>query len=105
MTQQGAWREVTGGVELAVRAKPRSSRSGVESVVTDTDGTSWLVVRVTVPAEDGKANSAIIAEVARSLQLSRSAVTLITGHTARRKRLMIEGDPAKILSGLKKAVS
>lgn len=105
MKRLGAWREVSGGIEVSVRAKPGSSRSGIEPVVVDADGTSWLVVRVTVPAVDGKANSAIIAELARSLHMNRSAVSLVSGFTARRKRLLIEGHPASILSSLEKVTS
>lgn len=100
-----AWRLLADGVELAVRAKPRSVRNLIEGVVTEADGSAWLVVRVTAAAEDGKANKAVTEVVAAALGVARSAVTLHAGQAARRKRLRIAGDPAAILSALEKLSS
>jgi uncharacterized protein YggU (UPF0235/DUF167 family) len=100
-----AWRALDGGVELAVRAKPRSARVGIDAVVKEADGSEWLVVRVTAPAEEGRANAAVQAEIARLVGLSRSAVTLVAGQSARRKRFRIAGDPDVILSDLAKLTS
>ena len=95
-----AWRRAGDAVELAVRAKPRSGRNGIDGLAAEADGTAWLVVRVTAAAEDGKANQAVIAELAKALGLARSAIALTAGQTSRRKRLRIEGDVGRIIARL-----
>jgi uncharacterized protein YggU (UPF0235/DUF167 family) len=85
-----------------VRAKPRSGRDGVEGIATEADGQAWLVVRVRAAAEGGKANQAVVAVIAAALGVARSAVTLLSGQAARRKRLRIEGEPARIVAALEK---
>ena len=63
----------------------------------DADGRPVLKLRVAAAAADGAANAAVIALVARGLKLPKSAVRIAAGHTARIKRLEIEGaDPDAI---------
>jgi uncharacterized protein YggU (UPF0235/DUF167 family) len=62
----------------------------------------WLVVRVRAAPLDGKANQAVVAVVAAALGVARSAVTLLSGQAARRKRLRIQGEPDRIVSALEK---
>jgi hypothetical protein len=50
-----------------------------------------LRVRIGVPAERGKANAALIALIAKSLDLPRSAIRLASGATSARKTLEITG--------------
>ena len=50
-----------------------------------------LNLRVAAAAADGAANAAVIALVARSLKRPTSAVRLAAGHTARIKRLELDG--------------
>lgn len=46
-------------------------------------------VRVTVVPEDGKANKAVIALLAKALGVSKSSLTIIRGETARAKVVQI----------------
>jgi uncharacterized protein len=87
-------------VEVAVRAKPRSGRNGIEGLVVEADGQTWLVVRVTAVAEDGRANQAVAEELANALGVARSAVSLIAGAASRRKRFRVEGEPALLVAAL-----
>ena len=48
-----------------------------------------LKVRVTVVPEDGKANKAVIALLAKALGVSKSSVTIVRGETARDKLVQI----------------
>lgn len=72
------------GSELAVRVTPRASRARIE-VEGDT-----IRVYVTVVPEDGKANAAVQALLAKALGVSKSRVTLIRGATARDKVFRID---------------
>lgn len=48
-------------------------------------------IQVKAPAVEGKANKAIIHLIAENLQISRTAITIISGHTSSMKRVQIEG--------------
>ena len=49
-----------------------------------------LRAAVTAPADNGAANSAVIALIAMASGVPKSHVTLISGHRSRHKRLAIE---------------
>ena len=51
-----------------------------------------LVVAVQAPAVDGKANSAILKELARAFGLKPRDFTILTGETSRDKRTQFTGD-------------
>lgn len=53
-----------------------------------------LKIRLAAPPVDGKANSALIAFVADRLGLAKSAVSLKSGLTSRRKVLEVSDAPA-----------
>ena len=57
----------------------------------DDAGRPLLKLRVSAAAADGAANAAVVALVARSLRVPKSAVRIAAGETARVKRLEIEG--------------
>jgi uncharacterized protein (TIGR00251 family) len=53
-----------------------------------------LKIRLAAPPVDGKANAALIAFVADRLGLAKSAVSLKSGQTSRRKVLEVTAAPA-----------
>lgn len=53
-----------------------------------------LKIRLAAPPVDGKANAALIAFVADRLGVAKSAVTLKSGQTSRRKVLEVSAAPA-----------
>ena len=73
---------------LTVRVTPnaRSARIAVEP-----DSAEGISVRiwVTVPPEDGKANKAVIALLAKALGLPKSALSIERGDTSRLKQIRI----------------
>lgn len=72
-------------LEIAAKVTPRSKRV---SVTLEGDR---LKVHVTAPPADGEANAAVCEAVAKALDLRRSAVSILRGHTSRDKLLGIEG--------------
>ncbi len=76
---------------LAVRLTPRGGRDAVDGWAADADGRPYLKVRVSAPPVEGEANAALVAFLAKRLGLSRSAVRVAAGATARLKRLEIDG--------------
>jgi uncharacterized protein YggU (UPF0235/DUF167 family) len=83
---------------LAVRLKPRGGRDAVDGWALDGDGRPYLKVRVASPPVDGAANAALLAFLAKTLKVPRSAVRLAAGDTARLKRLEIDGVTAEDLT-------
>ena len=71
---------------VAVRVIPRARRRAVEP---QPDGS--LLVRVTQPPEDGRANDAVLDALAEHFGVKRSAVRLLRGATSRRKVIAIGG--------------
>jgi len=60
------------------------------------DGSAVLRLRVKAVPDKGKANAAVIAMLAKALGVPKSAVTLVSGDTARLKTVEIEGEPAAL---------
>jgi len=85
---------------LHVRLTPKSSRDALEGVETLADGQSVLKARVRAVPEDGKANDALIALVAKSLKTPASRIRLTSGATSRHKVLALEGDAAELSAKL-----
>jgi uncharacterized protein YggU (UPF0235/DUF167 family) len=77
---------VTESFVITVRAKPRSSVSALEP---ENPGT-W-VARLRSSPVDGKANTELIALVAKHFGCARSCVSVISGATARLKLVRISG--------------
>jgi uncharacterized protein YggU (UPF0235/DUF167 family) len=80
-------RRTAAGVTIDLRAQPRARRSGL-----DCRG-GVLKAAVTAPAEDGKANAAVIDLLAKAWRLPKSAFTVTRGAAGRDKVLSIAGEP------------
>jgi uncharacterized protein YggU (UPF0235/DUF167 family) len=85
------FRLVPGGIELAVRVTPRGGRDAVDGIGVDAAGRAYWQVRVRVAPEDGAANRAVLALVAKALDVPAREIGLVAGETARLKRLLIRG--------------
>jgi len=80
---------------LEIRVRPNTSRNKVGGSVGQP---SRLVVAVQAPAVDGKANQAVIKELAKAFDLRARDFTIVYGELGRDKRLLVEGDE-KTLQG------
>jgi uncharacterized protein (TIGR00251 family) len=73
-------------MRLRVRVTTRAAR---EEIAGERDGA--IVVRVTAPPVDGKANAAVCRVIARALDVPASRVRIVRGETARIKTLEVDG--------------
>jgi uncharacterized protein len=71
---------------VRLRVSPGATRAGV----VGRHGDAWKV-RVTAPAEAGRANEAVVRLLADTLALPRTSVTLVSGHSARDKIVELAG--------------
>lgn len=79
-------RTVAKGVRLDIRVIPRASRTVVAG---ERDGA--LLIRLAAPPVDGAANDALIAFLAKALDVPRRQVVLVHGDTARQKTVDVTG--------------
>jgi len=89
------------GVLLQVRLTPKGGRDAIDGVMVGDDGKPLLAVRVRAVPEDGAANAALIALLAKILDVRRNAISLASGGKSRVKALEIAGDSAAIEAKLK----
>lgn len=71
-------------VIIDIHAQPGAKRS---AVVGEHGGR--LKIAIASPPVDGKANSALIAFLAKTLGVSKSSVSILSGETSRQKRLIV----------------
>jgi len=77
--------ERQGRLILSIKVTPRSSRTRIAGTMDD----GSLKVTVAAVPDKGKANREICDFLAREFGVPKSAVTIQSGHTATRKRLLI----------------
>lgn len=85
----------TEGFTLQILVSPRATREQVGAVVSDA-----LRVKVHPPASEGQANEAVIACLARFLDIPKSRITIVRGETARRKTIQVADTSGRIAEKL-----
>ena len=72
-----------------MHVQPRASRSEIVGLHGDA-----IKIRLAAPPVDGAANEALVELVARSLDVTRSAVRIVGGASSRAKTVEVEGTTA-----------
>jgi uncharacterized protein YggU (UPF0235/DUF167 family) len=93
-TTPGSWPALTathGALLFTVRVTPRASG---DALILE-DGT--VKARLRAAPVDGAANAALIGLLAKHLGITRSAITIARGETARTKQIAISGLAAETL--------
>lgn len=85
-------RETKDGVALRVRVQPRASKDALGG-----ERQGALVLRVTAPPVDGRANEAVARLVAGALGVPVSAVRVVKGTAGREKLIAIAGLGAELV--------
>lgn len=92
----GPFRAAPGGLRVDLRVQPGASRARIDGPARLGDGSVVIKVRVTEPPEGGKANAAVVKLLAKAWRVPRGAIRVISGAGARRKCVLVEGDPAQL---------
>jgi uncharacterized protein (TIGR00251 family) len=74
---------------LEIRLQPRGGR---DQVMGERDGA--VLIRISAPPVDGKANAALIAFVAKTVGVPKGSVVIIRGETSRNKIIRVAGRAA-----------
>ena len=93
------WTVHDDGITLRIRANPRSARNTIKGIIDLPDGPA-LAIAITAPPVDGAANIAIIQTLVKALGVPKSAVQILSGDTARIKRVRVSGDAAALAAQL-----
>jgi len=83
---------VENGIYLTVHAQPGARQAALRGLHGDA-----IKVAVKEAAQDGKANKAIEAFIAKALGIAKSSVRVASGHSSRSKRVFVEGDNIELL--------
>ena len=87
-TESGAEfaRDTPDGAVVTVRAKPRSSKCGVDGVAGGA-----LAVRVRSAPVDGKANRELVETLSDAFGIPKSRVEFVGGESSKNKRILLRG--------------
>jgi uncharacterized protein (TIGR00251 family) len=78
--------------DLDVRLQPRARK---DEIVGEREGR--IVIRVTAPPVDGRANDALTRLIAKRAGVAPTRVTIVRGHAARDKTIRVDGVDHKTL--------
>jgi uncharacterized protein len=88
------------GVRVAIHLRPRGRVDRVIGVAAVAGGGRVIKASVKQPAENGRANEALLQLLAQAWQLPRRDLAIVAGATSRRKIVHISGDPRQLLEYL-----
>ncbi|MBS7706392.1 DUF167 family protein [Chelatococcus asaccharovorans] len=95
------WRVDDKGIlVVTVRLTPRGGRDALDGIAVLSDGRAVIKARVRVAAEDGAANAALIAMLAKAAGVPASAASLKSGHRMRLKTIALAGNATDITGRL-----
>ncbi len=83
-------RATASGVTLAVRAQPGAKKTAITGMYGE-GATAQLKIAVHAPPLEGRANEALIAFLAETFSVSKSAVELASGQLSRSKVFLLRG--------------
>ncbi|HIJ55221.1 MAG TPA: YggU family protein [Deltaproteobacteria bacterium] len=87
MVQQLLLKETSEGISFNVFIQPRSSKNNIVGFYRDA-----LKIKLTAPPVEGAANRMCIEFLAKQLGVSKSSLSIISGHSSRTKRILLSLD-------------
>ena len=88
------------GVRVRLKVTPKAKRSQFGGLLDEPDGGKALKVSVTAAPEAGKATEAVIALMAQEWGVAKSAISVVSGATDRRKLVEIRRPSQDLLAQL-----
>jgi uncharacterized protein (TIGR00251 family) len=97
-------RETADGLVIAVRLTPKAGRDQLFDVNQDAAGHAHLAARVKALPEDGKANAALEALLAKWLDIPKSHCEVVSGGRSRLKQVLARGDSRLLAERLRAGI-
>lgn len=86
------------GLSLFIRVTPNAGRDAIEGVEVRDDGAAVLRLRVKAVPDKGKANAAVLVLLAKALGVPKSALSVVSGETARLKTIAVVGQGTELVA-------
>jgi uncharacterized protein len=87
-------------VRVAIRLSPRARSDRLLGIIATAEGGRTVKASVTAPAQDGRANEALLQLLARVWRLPRRDLSIAAGPASRNKTVRVAGDPRQLLAKL-----
>ena len=85
---------------MAIRLLPRARSDRLLGIAATAEGGRVVKASVTAPAEDGRANEALLQLLARAWHLPRRNLSIVAGATSRNKTVRVAGHPRQLIAKL-----
>ena len=84
------------GLVLTIFVQPKSSKNMIAGIHDRA-----LKIKLTAPPVDGAANKMCIEFLAKQFRIPKSAIEMVSGHTGRNKRLLIQTEDPVIMARIR----
>jgi uncharacterized protein len=92
-------------VRVAIRLSPRARSDRLLGIGAAAQGGRAVKASVSAPAQDGRANEALLRLLARAWDLPRRDLSIVAGAASRNKTLHVAGDPHRLIAKLTGAIA
>jgi uncharacterized protein (TIGR00251 family) len=83
------FKEYDSGIIFSVYLTPGSKTEEIRGVLIDEDDRAAIKIAVTAKPKENKANEALVRFLSSVFEAPRSAITIKSGHTSRKKTIVI----------------
>lgn len=89
------------GLKIYLKVIPNASKNEICGIIYDTNGQQLLKLKITAIADKGKANKAVRKFLSDEWDIPTSDIAIISGETARTKKILITNHTEKCMDYLK----
>jgi uncharacterized protein len=93
------------GLRVAIRLTPRARSDRLLGIVATAEGGRTVKASVMAPAEDGRANEALLQLLSRAWRLARRDLSIVVGAATRNKIVRVAGDSDQLLAKLSSEIA
>ncbi len=92
------------GISLSIRLTPGARQTACHGMTDTGGGKKALKISVQAPPEDGAANKALIDFLAKSLRITKSSLSIISGPASRLKVVLAKGNEPELRTAASKLI-
>lgn len=92
MGESVPFRETNSGILIFVRLTPKARSNRIDGIAHEDTGQARLKVKVRAVPKKGAASTALIGLLAKTLDVAKSSLSLVSGTTDRRKTILLTGN-------------
>jgi uncharacterized protein len=93
------------GVRVVIRLSPRARSDRLRGIAATAKGGRAIKVSVTAPAQDGRANEALLQLLSQVWRIPRRDLSLAAGAGSRSKMVRVAGDSHELLTKLSSEIA